>query len=336
MKKETIIYEKSQNNAVRCGVCAHRCVIKDGLTGICKVRRNEAGILYSINYGDLVAACMDPIEKKPLYHFLPGTQTFSVASSGCNFKCSFCQNWQISQIEDEYENISSNSKKVEPEEVVRFALESKAQSISYTYTEPAIFFEFAYDTAKLASKNGLKNIFVTNGYFTRESLDVIAPYLDAANIDLKSFNNETYRKICGSNLQPVIDNIKMMKERNIWVEITTLIVPGINDSKDELKAIAEFIASIDAGIPWHISRSFPNYGLTEIPATPMETMKTAEEIGQAAGLKYIYPGNINETNTTKCPGCTKDLILRDVYQIKDNSIKEGKCSYCGKWVEGVW
>ncbi|MFH1854558.1 MAG: AmmeMemoRadiSam system radical SAM enzyme [Candidatus Omnitrophota bacterium] len=292
MIKEAMFYESLSGERVRCSLCAHRCEIVPGKFGICGVRKNQDGKLYTHVYGEVIASHVDPIEKKPLYHFLPGSLSYSIATIGCNFKCSFCQNWEISQLSKRGEDVSGYELK--PEEVVSEAKKNKCKSISYTYTEPTIFFEYAYDTAKLAKEAGLANIFVTNGYMTEKPLETIKPYLDAANIDLKSFSEDFYQKMCGAHLEPVLNSIKTMKRLGIWVEITTLVVTGKNDKEEEFKDIAEFIRSVDPEMPWHISRFHPDFKYLEAEPTPAETLKMAKEIGMKAGLKYIHLGNVIE------------------------------------------
>ena len=336
MKKEAMLYEKLQDNNVHCFLCSHHCRIADSKYGICGVRKNEKGRLYTQVYGEVIASHIDPIEKKPLYHFLPGTSTYSIATVGCNFKCGFCQNWQISQVSKRSGKGSLGGHELKPEEVVREAKKNKCKSISYTYTEPTIFFEYAYDTAKIAKEKGLYNTFVTNGYMTKDALGAIKPYLDASNVDLKFFNNETYRKICKGSLEPVLESIRYMKKLGMWVEVTTLIVPGLNDSDKELKSIAEFIRDTGKDIPWHISRFHPDYKYTETPPTSLETLKNAESIGKKAGLKYIYLGNVAEEGNTYCSACGKLLIGRAGYAIAENGIKMSKCPECNLLVEGVW
>lgn len=291
MKKPAILYEQLVDNKVHCYLCNHHCKIAESKFGICGVRQNINDKLYTHVYGKVIASHIDPIEKKPLYHFLPGSTSYSIATPGCNFRCGFCQNWQISQFNLK-EDFQYDGLELSPEDIVKAAKLNNCQSVAYTYTEPTIFFEYAYDTAKLAKKFDLSNIFVTNGYMTKEALEKISPYLDAANIDLKSFRNEFYKKICGARLQPVLDTIKNMKEMNIWVEVTTLVVPDQNDSKQELNNIAEFIAQTGIDIPWHINRFHPDYQFTEAKPTPLETLQMAEEIGKKHGLKYIHLGNI--------------------------------------------
>jgi len=287
--KEAYLYQKKENGKVRCNLCNHRCHIKEGKTGKCFVRKNIGGVLYSLVYRKLISENVDPIEKKPLFHFLPGTRSLSIATVGCNFRCFFCQNWHISQLPSDHGEIEG--KDVPPGKIVEDAVSAGCQSIAYTYTEPTIFFEYAYDTAKIAHKRGLKNIFVTNGFMTEECLEMIKPYLDAANIDLKSFSDRTYRNKMGGRLKPVLSNIKFMKDLGIWIEVTTLVIPGINDSDKELKNIADFLADLDSGIPWHISAYYPTYK-SDIPPTKKEKIEKAIVIGKEAGLKYVYGGNI--------------------------------------------
>lgn len=334
--KEALLYEKLENTLVHCYLCAHQCKIANQKFGLCGVRQNIDGVLYTHVYGRPCTMHIDPIEKKPLYHFLPGSFSFSIATIGCNFHCGFCQNWQISQT-----NIRDGAKlyeeEVMPQEVVREAINNNCRSISYTYTEPTIFFEYAYDTAKLAKAKGLYNNFVTNGYMTKEALEMIKPYLDAANVDLKFFKDSSYRKICAASLQPVLDSVRFMRELGIWVEITTLVVPGENDSKEELGDIARFIAEVDKNIPWHVSRFYPDYKFTEYEPTPEATLKVAQDIGYKAGLRYIYAGNVyGWGNDTHCHNCKKLLVKREAFSVLENSIKQGKCVYCDTVIPGVF
>jgi len=289
MEKECALYKTlKQKGKVQCLACAHKCVISKDKTGICGVRKNIHGKLYLLVYDKIAAVHVDPIEKKPLYDFLPGTKSFSIGTFGCNFKCDFCQNYDISQFREGYGKILGQS--ISPEEIVDKAIETKCQSISYTYNEPAIFVELVKEIAILAKKKALKNVLVTNGYFSKESFDFIKDYIDAMNIDLKSFNKEFYTKYCGAKLQPVLDTIKRAYEAGIHIEVTNLVIPDLNDSEEELEKIARFIASIDKKIPWHISRYFPRYKMDK-PATPIETLRKAEKIGKKY-LKSVYIGNI--------------------------------------------
>jgi len=336
MIKEAKLYRSIEDGNVDCFLCSHRCRIAPSKFGICGVRQNKKGKLYTHVYGEVIAAHIDPIEKKPLYHFLPGTASFSMATIGCNFRCPFCQNWQISQT-SKRNGSGLTGQKLTPEEIVYAAKSHKCKSIAYTYTEPTIFYEYAYDTAVLAKKEGLANIFVTNGYMTPEALEAINPYLDACNVDLKSFSENFYKDICKAHLKPVLDSIRLMKKLGIWVEVTTLIVPELNDSDEELTQIAKFIAEVDPDIPWHISRFHPDYNYTESNATPLETLRKALSIGKREGLRYIYIGNVlGESEDTLCPNCHNILILRHGYSISQNKIKNSKCPYCGRPVPGVF
>lgn len=331
--KEAYLYSKIKDNKVRCDLCSHRCVVEEGSKGICCVRENRNGILYTLVYRKLISENVDPIEKKPLFHFQPGSYSLSIATVGCNFKCFFCQNYQISQMP--CDNGIVEGRDVSPEAIVNHALDYDCKSISYTYTEPTIYFEYALDTARIANKNGLKNIFITNGFMTPECIEMIAPYLNAANIDLKSFSEETYKEKIGGKLKPVLDNIKNMHKRKIWIEVTTLIVPGLNDSTDELKSIAGFLANIDKSIPWHLSAYHPQYK-SDLPPTPLNSIEAAIRIGKGAGLKYVYGGNIfsGGYEDTYCPDCNKKLIKRQGFSITGNNIRNGDCKNCGKSIDG--
>lgn len=335
--KEALLYETKENQKVVCNLCAHRCVIYPGLIGICGVRENRAGTLYTLVYDRVISASIDPIEKKPLFHFLPGTSSFSVATVGCNFHCRFCQNWEISQMPKDHKGLILG-RRITPEAIVREALASGCLSIAYTYTEPTIFFELAYDTAKLASARGLKNIFVTNGYMTAEALEMIRPYLHAANVDLKGFDDKRYRRICGAKLQPVLETIRLMKEMGIWVEVTTLVIPGHNDSDEELKQIASFLMSLSAEIPWHLSAFFPAYRMMDAEPTDRSALERAWRMGRETGLRYVYcgnlPGNLHEN--TECYNCGKTLIERWGLRVGRNVMDHGLCPYCEATVDGVW
>ncbi len=334
--KEAMLYEKLEDLQVRCNLCAHRCLIKDRKRGVCLVRENREGTLYTLVYGRTISQAVDPVEKKPLFNFYPGTTAFSIATVGCNFRCQFCQNWEISQVVRDEHLIMG--REATPEQLVANAKRYGCRSIAYTYTEPTIFTEYAYDTAKLAHEAGIANIYVTNGYMTEEMLEVFAPYLDAANVDLKAWSDEFYRKYCGARLQPVLDSLKKMKELGIWVEVTTLVIPMLNDSDEELRHIAEFIAQeLGVETPWHISRFYPHYKLTDKPPTPIATLNRAREIGMAAGLRYVYQGNVpgSQGENTFCYNCGKLLIGRYGYRIMEYHIKGSKCVHCGAQIDGV-
>jgi len=332
--KEALLYEKLDNQSVHCYLCSHHCKIANHKFGFCGVRENIAGLLYTHAYGSLVSAHIDPIEKKPLYHFFPGSQSFSVATTGCNFRCGFCQNWEISQRVCK-EDSELDKDEFLPADIVQETINNGCKSIAYTYTEPTIFFEYAFETAQIAKEKGLYNVFVTNGFMTRETIMMIKPYLDAANVDLKFFNDTSYRKHCAGRLQPVLDSIRLMKEQGIWVEITTLVIPGENDSEEELKGMAEFIAGIDKAVPWHISRFHPDYKFREYPLTPEGVLKRAYAIGVEAGLDFIYIGNVSGWgNETICPACKKILIKREYFDILEYNIQENKCIYCREEIPG--
>ncbi len=297
--RESIIYEKLSGKKVRCRTCSHFCRVAPGKRGICGVRENIDGKLFFLAYGRAIAASIDPVEKKPLYHFLPGTSTFSVATVGCNLRCGNCQNWQISQFPKNpkisRELIKNSGEDLAPKEIIRLAKEYKCPSVSYTYTEPTIFLEYALDTMKLARKAGLKNIWVSNGFMSSDTLKKIIPYLDAINIDIKSFDDKFYRENCGARLKPVLQNCQKIVQSKIWLEITTLIIPELSDDEKILHKIAEFIKNeLGSFVPWHISAfsGAISWKLQNIPETPIEKVKKVYEIGKAVGLENVYTGNI--------------------------------------------
>jgi len=333
--KEAMLYDKLGDGKVKCNLCNHRCIIAPLKRGVCGVRENREGILYSLVYNKAISRNIDPIEKKPVFHLFPGSESFSIATAGCNFKCLHCQNSDISQMPRDQDLIPGRN--LEPKEIVSQALQYNCKSISYTYTEPTIFFEYAYDTAEVAHKEGIKNVFVTNGYMTKEALHTIRPYLDAANVDLKSFSDEFYKEICGAKLNFVLDSIRTLKELGVWIEITTLIIPTLNDGEDELKRIAEFIREVGEEIPWHVSAFHPTYKLLDRPRTSAKMLHRAREIGLGVGLRYVYCGNIpgDEGENTYCYTCKELLIQRYGYQILKNRIKDGLCPDCGTKIDGI-
>ena len=336
MRKEALLWEKLEDNRVRCHLCAHECRIAAAKFGLCGVRQNVGGTLYSMIYGNVIAANVDPIEKKPLYHFLPGSRSYSIATIGCNFKCGFCQNWQISQASLQAGGAMAGDT-LSPAQIVAKAKHNNCASISYTYTEPTIFFEYAYDTAILAKEAGLANVFVTNGYMTRRALEMIAPYLSAANVDLKGFRDNFYKKNCQAHLQPVLDTIISLKELGIWLEVTTLIIPGENDSNLELSQLADFLAQLDKDIPWHLSRFHPDYRFLDHGITPLESLKRAREIGRRKGLRHIYLGNVAEGGNTYCYNC-QDLITERSYMglARQRLVNNNCCPSCGAEIIGSW
>jgi pyruvate formate lyase activating enzyme len=336
MIHEAALTRKLEEGRVECRLCAHRCRIGPGAFGICGVRENRAGGLVTHVYGEVIAAHVDPIEKKPFYHFLPGTTAFSIATAGCNFRCGFCQNWEISQLSAK-DAPGGMGRPFPPAAIVRSALESGCRSVSYTYTEPTIFFEYAAETAALAKAAGLANTFVTNGFMTAEALAAARPWLDAANVDLKAFRDETYKTVCGGRLEPVLETIRRMRESGIWVEVTTLVVPGLNDGDEELRGIAGFLAGVDRDIPWHISRFHPDYEYTQAGPTPLAALRRAAGIGADAGLRYVYIGNVGgEGDETRCPNCRKSVIERRGFRVEENKVSDGRCPFCRTPIAGVF
>ncbi len=333
--KEAMLYQKLADQKVQCGLCNHHCLIGDGKKGVCGVRENQGGTLYTLVYRRLISRNVDPVEKKPMFHFAPGSRSFSIAAVGCNFHCDFCQNYEISQMPRDEGRILGDD--VSPEEIVRLAKKTGCQTIAYTYTEPTIYFEYAYDIARLAEPAGLKNIFVTNGYMTEEALRAIHPHLHGANVDLKAFREEFYQKRCGARLEGVLRSLKVMKELGVWVEITTLLIPGLNDQEGELKELARFIASLGIETPWHISRFHPMYKMLDRSPTSIRALEKARKIGLEAGLRYVYTGNVpgDEGENTICYKCGKLLVNRFGFQIRKYQIQEKKCPGCGAAIDGV-
>jgi pyruvate formate lyase activating enzyme len=335
--KEAMFYEKIAGGDVSCGLCRFRCHIAQGKRGICGVRENSGGVLYSLVYGKAVARQVDPIEKKPLFHFRPGSKSYSIATVGCNFRCRHCQNYQISKAP--MDGFQITGPQFPPEEIVLNAVASGCSSVSYTYTEPTIFYEYAFETAVLAKEAGLGNVFVTNGYITREALVHISPYLDAANIDLKGFSEYFYREVVHARLGEVKDSIIEYKKQGIWIELTTLIIPDMNDSDRELEEIARFIVeNLGSDTPWHVSQFYPTHELTDKPRTPVSTLRRAREIGLNAGLHYVYEGNVpgDGGENSFCPGCGNTVVRRHGYLILENKIEGGRCPFCAGTIAGIF
>jgi pyruvate formate lyase activating enzyme len=336
--KEALLYTRDSEGNVVCGLCRHNCTIKEGRRGLCGVRENRGGVLETLVYGKLVAAHVDPIEKKPLFHFIPGSLIYSVATAGCNFSCSFCQNADIAQMPKTGAR-TVEGRYVPPEDVLFGAIESGCRSVAFTYTEPTVFFEYALDVSMLAREKGLKTVFVSNGYMSEKAADTIAPYLDAANIDLKSFSGDFYKTYCGARLEQVKECLVYLKSKGVFLEVTTLIIPGLNDGSEELEALARFIHDeLGPETPWHISRFHPTYKLTDRGMTPVETLNRARETGLALGLCHVYTGNVpgHPAENTFCRSCGKTLVERRGYMILKNSITKGGCPYCGAATHGVY
>ncbi|MEM2784194.1 MAG: AmmeMemoRadiSam system radical SAM enzyme [Nitrososphaerota archaeon] len=330
MQVETYKYEKLEDNKVQCLICPHKCIIFPDKLGICRTRKNIDGKLFSIAYGEITSIAMDPIEKKPLYHFWPGNYTLSISTFGCNFRCPWCQNWSISQVNFE----EAYTRSMKPEEIILIAKREGSRIISYTYNEPLIWFEFVMDTAKLAKKEGMKNVLVTNGYTLIDTFKDLAPYIDAANVDIKGFTKDFYKKYCGGEMEYVLEATKYMKKSGIHVETTYLIVTTVNDSREEIKKMCEWhLNELGSDTPLHFSRFFPMYKFTGVEATPIKTLEMAAEIAKSYGIKYVYLGNIlgSEFENTYCPKCGRAVIERVGYDIVSWSLdKDNKCTNCGE------
>lgn len=334
---EARLVRQLKDGTVQCRLCNHFCAVKPGERGQCGVRENRDGTLYALNYGKVAALNLDPVEKKPLYHFQPGTRTLSFATMGCNLSCTFCQNWTLSQPPRDGQRIEG--REATPEELVDEALRLKASSISYTYSEPTIFFELMQDTAILAQQHGLKNIMVTNGFMTREGLDELGPVMDAANVDLKCFTESFYEHIAGARLKPVLDNLVHIKHRlGWWQEVTTLLIPGKNDSPEELDRLTDFLANeLGPDTPWHISRFHPNYKMGTAAVTGRDSLEAAYAMGKDKGLKYVYIGNMPGLNRqqTFCPSCGQLLIDRAGFSASRPAITSGRCDACDEPIDGI-
>jgi pyruvate formate lyase activating enzyme len=328
VKKEALFWERREDGRIQCLLCPVGCVIAEGKVGVCMGRKNEGGILYATNYGRLVSIAIDPIEKKPLYHFHPGTQILSTGPNGCNMSCQQCQNWTISQEESPTEFLT-------PEDLVRIASKENSVGIAYTYTEPLIWYEYVLDTAKIARENNLANVLVTNGYIHEEPLKELLPYIDAMNIDLKSMDDDFYKKICKAKLAPVLRAIELSHQNEIHIEITNLLIPTLNDSEEQVQKLVDFVAGLSDRIPVHFSRYFPAYQM-DLPPTPMESLQKAFLLAKRR-LKYVFVGNayIPNTSNTYCPQCNNLLVKRNGYHTAVVGIKEKKCGNCRVAVDVV-
>lgn len=330
-----LLKSQMEDGKVRCELCAHRCVVRPGQKGLCRVRENRGGELVSLNYGRLIAAHNDPIEKKPLYHFLPGSLSYSIAAPGCNFRCQWCQNADISQVSSGNDPEQLNF--TPPERVVEAALAAGSQSISFTYTEPSLSVEYNLEVSQIAQATGLKSVYVTNGYMTRTTLDLMRFRLDAANVDIKAFDEGVHRRFTGAYLQPVLDTCEAMREAGIWLEVTTLLIPGINDDQKQLENLTGFISErLGKDVPWHVSRYFPQPHFRQIAATSPESIFHAMKTGREAGLKYVYGGNLQSSSDTSCPACGQRVIRRFGFGEAEINLMNGVCWNCGEQIEGVW
>jgi pyruvate formate lyase activating enzyme len=321
---------------VRCNLCAHRCVIGPGRRGACCVRENRAGVLYTLVYERTIAQHVDPIEKKPLFHFQPGSRSFSIATAGCNFRCAFCQNWEISQLPREGGEIAGSL--ASPAQIAQAAQRTGCASVAYTYTEPTIYAEYALDTAREAQALDLKNVFVSNGYMTPELLQLMEGLIDGINVDLKAGRGDFYHKVSGAALGPVLANLRLIQRHGIWLEVTTLVIPGLNDSDEELRWVAHYLFDeLGPDVPWHISRFYPQYHMLDTPATPQTALERAWHIGRDVGLRYVYVGNVpgHDTESTHCPSCGTLVIERHGYQTRVRAVRRGVCAKCGTAIAGV-
>jgi len=333
--KEALYYQKLDNKDVQCLLCPRRCVIKNGQRGFCQVRENQEGVLFSLVYGRPCSLHIDPIEKKPLFHFLPGSRAFSIATAGCNLRCKFCQNWQISQVRPEDIEYVSLS----PEDLVNEVQKSNCPVIAYTYSEPTIFYEYMLETARLARQRGIKNVMHSSGFINEEPLRQLCKYLDAANIDLKGFSEDFYSEYTLGKLEDVLRSLKIIHQEGVHLEITNLILPGINDSPELIRKMCIWIKdNLGKDIPLHFSRFFPMHKMKYLSPTPVTTLEKARQIALSVGLEYVYIGNVpgNPAENTYCPFCKKAVIKRQGYFILENHIKDGKCEFCGNEIKGVW
>lgn len=334
--REAMLWKPLKGRKVQCHLCSHFCVIMAGKRGKCGVRENRDGTLHALTYGKVAALNVDPVEKKPLYHFLPGTRTFSFAAMGCNLSCRFCQNHSLSQ--PPRQGMDVRGEQYTPEELVQGALRSGSASISYTYSEPTIFFEMMLETARIAHENKLKNIMVSNGFMSPECLDMLGPHIDAINVDLKGFTEQFYKETCGAKLQPVLDNLRHIRRLGWWLEVTTLLIPEGNDDMKSIEGIAGFIAKeLGTETPWHLSRFHPDYRMTDRAPTSVTSLEKAREIGLRHGLKYVYIGNVpgSDFSSTICPGCGRALIERHGFSTGRKEIRQGACTHCGAKIAGI-
>jgi pyruvate formate lyase activating enzyme len=332
--KEAMFYQRV-DNGVKCGLCPRRCFLPEGFRGKCRVRINRRDTLYTMVYGRPASMNLDPIEKKPVFHLKPGSTAFSIATYGCNLRCAFCQNWQLSQSNPEAKEISVMT----PGQIVEQALYYKSGSIAYTYSEPTVFYEYVYDTARLAKEKGLYNVYISAGYIEKEPLEALLPYLDVVKIDLKGFNDNFYKRIVDCRLSDILNTLKILKKHDKLVEIVNLVVPGLNDNMDEIRKMCGWIKrEMGADTPLFFTRFMPQYLLTNLPATPVETLERAHDIAKEEGLNYVYVGNVpgHKYENTFCPRCGRVVVGRYGYTVTENDITGGKCRFCGQNIPGIW
>lgn len=334
--KEASFYQKLKNLIVQCHLCPRNCVIPEGKRGFCGVRVNKSGVLYSLSYGRLVSMNdLDPVEKKPLFHFLPGERTFSIATAGCNLKCSFCQNWEISQAKPDEIDYTF----LTPAQLIEKVKDSGVRIIAYTYSEPTIFYEYMIEVARLAKEHGMRNVMHSNGYINGKPLEELCVYLDAANIDLKAFTDDYYFKMSEGSLEPVLESLKMLKEKKVHLEITTLVISGYNDNEADIRKMCTWIKdNLGHDTPLHLSRAFPMYKLLQISPTPVSVLQKARAIALSCGLRYVYIGNVagNPAENTYCPRCQRVIVARRGIEVKEVHIKNGKCLFCNEAIDGIW
>jgi len=334
--KEVMFYEKLQDNKIKCLICPRVCVVSEDKRGYCGNKENRGGSYYSLVYGKACSAHIDPIEKKPFFHFLPGTKdVFSLAAAGCNFECQYCQNWQISQAKPE--DVETDD--LPPEKIVEICQENNCPVIAFTYTEPTVFYEYVYETARLAKEKGIASVMVSNGFINEKPLLELCKQLTAVKIDLKGFSDDFYKKYCRGQLQPVLDTLLTLKKSNLWYEIVVLVVPTLNDAAEDLQKMCEWInKNLSDEVPVHFDRFTPLYKLTNLPPTPVKTLETAYQVARKAGLKFVYLGNVtpHQWESTYCPKCEKIIIKRNGYVIEENNLKDGKCKYCQTTIPGYW
>lgn len=333
--RQALHWKKIDAQTVQCNLCPNQCMLTNGTRGLCKVRQCMDGKLYSLVYGRIAAYHIDPIEKKPLYHFLPGNDALSVATAGCNFSCKFCQNWQLSQSQPE----ELDSQYITPVQLVKQAKEHKTPVIAFTYNEPSIQYEYIYDTVQVAKKNNISCVIISNGYLNKQASEMIYPLLNAIKIDFKAYSQKFYSEICGGNLSPVLSNIELAKKKNVWLELVNLVIPTLNDNPDDIGAMVRFIKThCGSTTPLHFTRFYPIYKLKNIPPTPVSTLERCREIALAEGLKYVYIGNVpgHSANNTYCHNCGKPVIERSGFYTTTNKLKSGKCPYCNTAIPGIW